>query len=84
MPYYIARIQRRKRCVKLKWFDRHFPDNQVIVEIDNPNSIHAFNRFEKEGHTERKCNHFMLIDLTREELYAMEIPAILDDDEEEE
>ena len=52
LPYYVARIQRRKRYVKLRWFDRHFPDHEVIVEIDNPNSIHAFNRFEEEGHAE--------------------------------
>ena len=83
LPYYIGRIQRRKRYVKLRWFDRHFPDHEVIVEIDNPNSIHAFNRFEEEGHAERKYNHFRLIDLTREELYAMGVPAILDDEEEE-
>ena len=61
LPYYIARIQRRKRYVKLRWFDQHFPDHEVIVEIDNPNSIHAFNRFEEEGHAERKDNHFRLI-----------------------
>ena len=71
------RIQRRKRYVKLRWFDRHFPDHEVIVEIDNPNSIHTFNRFEEEGHAERRYNHFIL------ELYAMGVPAILDDDEEE-
>ena len=53
------------------------------MDIDNPNSIHAFNRFEEEGHAERKYNHFRLIDFTREELYAMGVPAILDDDEEE-
>ena len=64
-------IQRRKRYVKLRWFDQHFPDHEVIVEIDNPNSIHAFNRFEEEKHAERKDNHFRLIGLTREELYAM-------------
>ena len=52
LPYYVARIQRRKRYVKLRWFDRHFPDHEVIVEIDNPNSIHAFSRFEEEGHAE--------------------------------
>ena len=52
LPYYVARIQRRKRYVKLRWFDQHFPDHEVIVEIDNPNSIHAFNRFEEEGHAE--------------------------------
>ena len=83
LPYYVARIQRRKRYVKLGWFDRHFPDHEVIVEIDNPNSIHVFNRFEEEQHAERKYNHFRLIDLTREELCTMGVPAILDDDEEE-
>ena len=41
LPYYVARIQRRKRYVKLSWFDWHFPDHEVIVEIDNPNSIQA-------------------------------------------
>ena len=82
LSYYVARIQRRKRYVKLKWFDRHFPDREVIVEIDNLNSIHTFNRFEEEGHAERKYKHFRLIDLTREDLYAMEVPAILDNEEE--
>ena len=53
-PYYIARIQRRKRYVKLRWFDQQFPDHEVIVEIDSPNSIHAFNRFEEEGHEQSK------------------------------
>ena len=79
MPYRVARIQQRKRYVKLRWFDRHFPDYEIIMEIDNLNSIHAFNRSEEEGHAERKYNHFRLIDLTREELYAMGVPAILDD-----
>ena len=45
-PYYISRIQRCKRYVKLRWLERHFPDHEVIVEIDNPNSIHVFNRLE--------------------------------------
>ena len=53
------------------------------MEIDSPNSIHAFNRFEEEGHLERRYNHFRLIDLTREQLYVMGVPAILDDDEKE-
>ena len=78
LPYYIARIQRRKRYVKLRWFERHFPNNEIIVELDNPNSIHAFNRFEEEEHVERKYNHFRLIDLTRDDLYDMGIPAIED------
>ena len=82
LPYYVARIQRCKRYVKLRWFDRHFPDHEIIVKIDNRNSIHAFNRFEEEEHAKREDNHFRLIDLTREELYTMEVPAILDDDEE--
>ena len=42
-------IQRCKRYVKLRWFDRHFPNHKVIVEVDNPNSIHAFNRLKEEG-----------------------------------
>ena len=82
LPYYVARIQRRKRYVKLRWFDRHFPDHEIIVEIDNPNGIHAFDRFAEEGHAERRYNHFRLMDLTREDLYIMGVPAILDDDEE--
>ena len=83
LSYYIARIQRCKRYIKLRWFDWHFPDHEFIVEIDNPNSIHAFNRFEEEGDAERNYNHFRLIDLTREELYAMTVPTILDDEEEQ-
>ena len=82
MPYYIARIQRRKRYVKLRWFDQYFLDHEVIEEIDNSNSIHAFHRFEEEGYAERECNHFRLIDLTREELYTMGVPATLDNDDE--
>ena len=77
LPYYVARIQRRKRYVKLRWFDQYFPDHEVIVEIFNPNGIHAFNRFEEEEHAEQKYNHFRLINLTREELYAMGVPASL-------
>ena len=83
LPYYVARIQQRKKYVKLRWFDQHFPDHEVIVEIDNPNSIHAFNRFEEEGHAERIDNHLRLIDLIREELYAIVIPGIFDGEDEE-
>ena len=81
LPYYIARIERRKRYVKLRWFDQHFPDHEVIVETDNANSIHAFNRFEKEKHAKRKYNPVRLIDLTQEEFYAMGVPAITDEEE---
>ena len=82
LPHYVSRIQRGKRYVKLRWFDRHLPHHEVIVEIHNPNSIHAFNRFEEEGHLEQRYNHFRLINLTREELYVMEIPAFFDEEEE--
>ena len=66
----------------LTWFHRHFSEHEVIVEIDSPNSIHAFNRFEEEGHVKSRYNHLRLIDLTRDEFYAMVVPAILDDEEE--
>ena len=82
LPYYITRVQQLKRYVKPRWFDQHFPNHEVIVETENPNTIQAFNQFEKEGHSERKSNHFRLIDLTREELYAIGVPSILDDEEE--
>ena len=44
LDLYVARIQRRKRYVKLRWFDQHFPDHEIIVERDNPNNIHALSR----------------------------------------
>ena len=31
LPYYIAKIQRRKRYVKLSWFHRHFPDHGRVI-----------------------------------------------------
>ena len=36
------------------------------METDNPKNLQAFNWFEKDGHVERRCNHFRLIDLTRD------------------
>ena len=30
LPYYVALIKRRKRYVKLRWLDQHFPDHEVI------------------------------------------------------
>ena len=39
LPYYVCRIQRPKRYVKLRWLNQHFPQHQVIVEIDSPNNI---------------------------------------------
>ena len=64
LPYYASRKQRRESYVKLRWLNQHFPDHEVIVEIESPNSIHAFNRFEEEGHTEWRYNNFRLKDLT--------------------
>ena len=61
--------------VKLRWFHRNFAEHEVIVEIDKPNRIDAFNSVEQEGHAEWKYNHFWLTHLTQEELYA-----ILDDE----
>ena len=78
-PYYISRIQRRNRFVKLHWLGHHFPNHEIIVELDSPNAIHKFNRFEEEGHIERQYNHFSLIDLTRDDLYIQGIPGIIDD-----
>ena len=69
-PYDIARIQKRKRYIKLRWFQRHFPQHEIIVELDCANSI------------VRKYNHFRLLqDLTRDDLYDMGIPAIDYEDE---
>ena len=75
-PYYISRIQRRAISTKRRWLLDQFPHSEEIVVIDNPNSIHAFNRFEEEGHVERYKCHFRLVDLTREDLYDMGVPAI--------
>ena len=74
--YYISRIQRCKISTKRRWLLDQFPESEEIVVIDNPNSVHAFNRLEEEGHVERYGCHFKLIDLTREDLYDMGVPAI--------
>ena len=70
LPYYISRIQHCKTYVKLRWFNQHFPDHEIIAEIHSPNSIHAFNQFKEEGHVEQKYNNFRLIDLKGEELHT--------------
>jgi len=75
-PYYISRIQRRTIPAKRRWILGGFPRGEEIVINENPNSVHAFNRFEEEGHVERFGCHFRLIDLTREDLYDMGVPAI--------
>lgn len=48
----------------------------------NPNSIHAFNRIEEEGHAGRRYNGLILIDLTQEELCTMGVTVTLNGDEE--
>ena len=50
--------------------------------LKNPNSIHAFNQFEEEGQIERRYNNSRSIDLTREDLYTMGVPVLLDDNDE--
>ena len=75
-PYYISRIQRRAIATKRRWVLDQFSNREEIVIIDNPNGIHAFNRLEEEGHLERYKCHFKLVDLTREDLYMMGVPAI--------
>ena len=47
-PYYIARIQRRFFITRTRWSKPQYPHHRFIIEeLDNANSIHAFNRFEK-------------------------------------
>ena len=53
-PYYIARIQRRFITTKIRWFKAQYPHHRPIIEeLDNTNSIHAFNRLEEKGYVER-------------------------------
>ena len=50
-PYYIAMIQRRFINTKKRWFKAQYLHHRFIIEeLDNANSIHAFNRFEKNGY----------------------------------
>ena len=82
LPYYAARKRLHKRNANLRWLNWHFPDREVIVDLDNPNSIYAFNRFEEVNHAERLHCHFTLTNLTIEDFYIMTVPAILTDDDE--
>ena len=76
-PYYIARIQRRFISTKRQWFRAQYRHHRFIIEeLNNANSIHAFNRFEEEGHAERFQCHFRLVDLARDGLYAVGMPTI--------
>lgn len=75
LPYYCAHVQRRSLSTKRIWFRNN---SEEIVVIDNPNGMQAFNRFEEEGHVERCQWHFRLIDLTRDNLYDLGVPALDD------
>ena len=76
-PYYIARIQRRFINTKKRWFKAQYSHHRFIIEeLDNANSIHAFNRFEEKGHVERFQCHFRLVDIPRDVFYALTTPAI--------
>ena len=41
-----------------------------MEELDNANSIHAFNRFEEKGYLERFQCHFRLVNIPCDALYA--------------
>ena len=76
-PYYIARMQRRFITTKRRWFKAQHPHHRTIIdELDNANSIHAFNRLEWKGYVERFQCHFRLVDIPRDTLYALATPAI--------
>ena len=70
-PYYIARIRRRFITTKRQWFRGQYAHYTFIVEeMDNTNSIYAFNRFEKESHVEHIQCHFRIADLAHDALYV--------------
>ena len=76
-PYYIARIQRRFINTKRRWFKAQYPHHRFIIEeLDNANSIHAFNRFEEKEHIERFQYHFRLVDIPRDVFYTFATAAI--------
>ena len=61
--------------MKRRWFSAQYWHHRFIIEeMDNANSIHAFNRFEEEGYLERFQCHFRLVDLPRDTLYALVTP----------
>ena len=76
-PYYIARIQGRFINTKRRWFKAQYPHHRFIMEeLDNANSIHAFNRFEEKGYLERFQCHFRLADIPHDVFNALATPAI--------
>ena len=76
-PYYISRIQRRFISTKRRWFRAQYPHHRFMVEeLENASSIHAYKKFEAEGHVECFQCHFRLVDLARDALYALGTPTI--------
>ena len=76
-PYYIVRIQQRFISTKRRWFRAQYPHHRFIIgELDNGNSIHAFNWCDEERHVERFQCHFRLVSLARDALYALATPSI--------
>ena len=61
---------------------KRFLDHESIFELNNANSIHVFSQFEESPVECLQC-HFKQMDLTRENLYTMGVPAILDDNDDE-
>ena len=58
-PYCIERIQQRFITTKRRWFKAQYSDHRLIIkELDNANSIHAFNTFEEKGWV---CRTFFMI-----------------------
>ena len=39
-------------------------------ELDNPNDVHVFNRFQEKGYVERFQCHFRLVDILSDIFYA--------------
>ena len=75
-PYYIARIQRRFINTKTRWFKAQYRHHRFIIEeLDNANSVHVFNRFDKEGFVEPFQCYFRLVDVPCDLFYALATPA---------
>ena len=78
-PYYIARIQRQFINTKRPWFRAQYPHHGFIIkELENANSIHAFNQFEEERHVKHFQCHSRIVGLARDALYALTTPTIHD------
>ena len=60
-----------------RWFKAQYPNHRFIMdELDDPNGIHVFKKFEEEGFVERFECHFMLVDTSCDALFALAKPAI--------